>query len=86
MCSVKGRRPLGAFVKMNSCHWGALRDSELVREKRTNTIKISYHLVVLESTTGPDHGLDGAYSASRLNMSMATSVLIDSWEINSAAP
>lgn len=54
--------------------------------KNEKTIKFKFTLCC--GTTNyceKSHESHDAYSASRLNISMATSAVIDSWEINSAA-
>lgn len=45
-----------------------------------------YYGAALPNTFKTIHRSHGALSAARLNISMATTTVIDSWEINSAVP
>lgn len=55
---------------------------------REGTIQFKFHMALPSIIKKNTHsnGSHDAYSASRLNISVATSPVIDSGEINSAAP
>lgn len=56
---------------------------------REGTIQFKFHMAlasIIKKKKTHSNGSHDAYSASRLNISVATSPVIDSGEINSAAP